>query len=41
MPSQAELDQRVAKLEKMVETAIEKARETPVGRKILAMLGLQ
>ena len=41
MPSQGDLEDRVAKLEKLLDTAIVKARETPVGRKILAMLGLQ
>lgn len=40
MPSQGELDQRVARLEKMLDTAIERAREHPIGRKILVILGL-
>lgn len=37
MPS---LDERVARLERLLDTAIAKAQEHPVGRKILAMLGL-
>lgn len=40
MPSQ-ELEDRVANLEALLERAVSKARETPVGRKILAMLGIQ
>ena len=41
MPSLDEVDQRLARLERILDRAIDKARLSPVGRKILAMLGLE
>lgn len=40
MSPQAELEERVARLEAILEKAIAKARTHPVGRQILNMLGL-
>jgi hypothetical protein len=39
--SQDDLDQRVARLEEIVDRAIARARESKTGRMILAMLGLE
>lgn len=38
--SQPDLDERVANLERILHNAIERARLHPLGRKVLAYLGL-
>jgi hypothetical protein len=39
--SQQELEDRVARLEDLLDRAISKARQSPAGRAILVMLGLR
>jgi hypothetical protein len=39
-PQATDLEQRVARLEQLLDRAIAKARLSPAGRAILAMLGL-
>jgi hypothetical protein len=41
MSPQADLEERVARLEQLVDRAIARARLSAAGRAVLAMLGLQ
>lgn len=41
MSPQGDLEERVARLEELLERAIAKAAQHPVGRKILVLLGLK
>jgi hypothetical protein len=41
VPSLDEVDARLKRIEQLLDRAIAKAQTTPVGRKILTMLGLE
>ena len=41
MSPQADLEDRVERLERILSQVLDRARKHPVGRQILAMLGLQ